>query len=142
MCTIRRIGFHRAHLTAAALLLLLVCGCASHEVVPTSGPRTATRAEDVKIYQKHPKKYERLGTVSVAVTPEVQFDERGDANVGFDRLKAKAAALGANGLLLALDGVEGSNMLATVGYHGTFYQVPLRTNPRTAMAQAIYVLDD
>ena len=123
-------------------LSLLTCGCKSHEVVPSSGTRAPTRAEDVKIYAKHPDKYERLGVVSVAVTPEVRFDERGDANLGFDRLKQQAAAKGANGLLLPPDGVEGSDAMATVGYHGTFYQVPLRAQPRTAMAEAIYVIEE
>ena len=129
-------------LAAPLTALLLICGCSSHQVVPSSGTRAPTRAEDVKIYAKHPDKYERLGVVTVAVTPEVRFDERGDANLGFDRLKAAAAKLGANGLLLNPDGVEGSDAMATVGYHGTFYQVPLRSKPRTAMAEAIYVLEE
>ena len=125
-----------------AVLSLLVSGCKSHEVVPSSGNRPPTRAEDVKIYPKHPDKYERLGVVSIPVTPEVRFDERGDANLGFDRLKAAAAQRGANGLLLPPEGVEGSDALATVGYHGTFYQVPLKSKPRTAMAEAIYVIEE
>ena len=78
----------------------------------------------------------------VTVTPEVRFDERGDANLGFDRLKAAAAKLGANGLLLPPEGIEGTDARATVGYHGTFYQVPLRSKPRTAMAEAIYVIEE
>jgi hypothetical protein len=127
---------------AAAVVLLLLVGCSSHEVVPSQGPRAATRAQDVKIYQKQPRKYERLGVVSVPVTPEIRFDERGDANLGFDRLKAQAAARGANGLLLPVEGVEGSDAHATVGYHGTFYQVPLRAKPRTAMGEAIYVIEE
>jgi hypothetical protein len=129
--------------TSAALVaaLFIICGCSSHEVVPSTGNRAPTRPEDVKIYAKHPRKYERLGVVSVAVTPEVRFDERGDANLGFDRLKAQAAARGANGLLLPPGGVEGSDATATVGYHGTFYQVPLKAQPRTAMGEAIYVIE-
>ena len=127
---------------ALAVALLIICGCSSPEVVPSSGTRAPTRPEDVKIYAKHPRKYERLGVVSVAVTPEVRFDERGDANLGFDRLKAAAAARGANGLLLTKDGIEGSDALATVGYHGTFYQVPVKSNPRTAMGEAIYVIEE
>jgi hypothetical protein len=122
-------------------MLLLIGGCKSHEVVPSSGTRAPTRPEDVKIYPKYPEKYERLGVVSIPVTPEVRFDERGDANLGFDRLKAAAAARGANGLLLVLDG-GGNDALATVGYHGKFYQVPIKSKPRTAMAEAIFVLEE
>jgi len=129
-------------LMSLTVLLLLICGCKSHEVVPSSGPRAPTRPEDVKIYPKHPEKYERLGVVSVAVTPEVRFDENGNSNLGFDRLKAAAAQRGANGLLFPPEGVEGSDAMATVGYHGKFYQVPLKSKPRTAMAEAIYVIEE
>ena len=137
MIEIRQVGLFLAALAGFAL-----AGCSSHTVVPSSGSRAPTNAADVKIYQKHPKKYERLGVVSIAVTPEVRFDERGEANLGFDRLKQEAAKRGANGLLLPPEGVEGSDALATVGYHGKFYQVPLRSKPRTAMGEAIYVLDE
>ena len=55
----------RFHTPAAlAIALLLVCGCSSPEVVPSSGNRAPTRPENVKIYAKQPRKYERLGVVS------------------------------------------------------------------------------
>jgi len=123
------------------LALLLIAGCSSHQVKASSGPRPPTRADDVKIYQKAPHQYERLGTVTVPVTPEVRWDQRGESRVGFDRLKAQAAALGANGVLLVVtDG--SSDLTATAGYHGTFYQVPMRAQPRAALAEAIYVLKE
>jgi hypothetical protein len=132
---------HPGLLSLPLAALIIVLGCKSHEVVPSSGKRAPTRAQDVKIYQKHPQKYERLGVVSVPVTPEIRFDEKGEANLGFDRLKQQAAARGANGILLVLaDG--GNDAMGTVGYHGTFYQVPLRSKPRTAMAEAIFVIEE
>jgi hypothetical protein len=71
----------------------------------------------------------------------VRWDERGDADAGFDRLKADAAARGANGLLLqAPAGAADARVLA--GYKGDYYQVPLQTKPRAAVAQAIYVLEE
>ena len=83
-------------------LLLPLGGCASKpEIVPSSGPRTPTSASQVKIYEKQPKKYEMLGTVTVTREEGAKWDEKGDANAAFDTAKSKAAALGANGLLLA-----------------------------------------
>jgi hypothetical protein len=122
-------------------VLLLISGCASHEVVPSSGPRKPTTPQQVKLYQKFPKKYEQLATVSVAITPEMKLDERGDATPAYEALKAKAAALGANGLLLYVE-PTGQEYLVTAGYQGTYYRVPVRMNPKTAFGQAIYVLQE
>jgi opacity protein-like surface antigen len=127
----------------AVLAALLLSACSSSEVVPSSGPRSPTTAEQVKIYQKAPKKYEKLGVVTVSRAEGATWDERGDATAGFDILKRKAAALGANGLLLTVP-EGGEEKRATAGYHGTYYQVPVK-GPRGSvegLAQAIYVLEE
>ena len=116
-------------------------GCAKSEVVRSTGPHTPTTPEQVKIYPKAPKKYEVLGTVTVPIGGDVRWDDRGDADAGFERLKAEAAKLGANGLLLeAPPGASEARVLA--GYKGTYYQVPVKLNPRTAVAQAIWVVEE
>ena len=118
----------------------IVTGCAS-EVVPSSGPRAPTSASAVAIYQKEPQRYELLGPVEVPVGGEVRWDSRGEAVAGFDRLKAQAAAMGANGILLMGDDPNMTRVLA--GYKGTFYQVPVRYGkPDAAVAKAIYVLKE
>ena len=120
--------------------LLLICGGCGSRVVESSGQRPPTTPDKVKIYEKPPQRYERLGKVTVPVTPEIRWDERGESNLGIDRLKGEAAKRGANGLLLVVaDG--SSDATATVGYHGTFYQVPMQAQPRAALAEAIYVLE-
>lgn len=121
-------------------LASMLAGCASHEVVPPSGPRAATTPESIKLYAKHPKRYEQLGMVAINITPDMRWDQRGDSPLAFEALKAKAAKLGANGLLFILP-PENYEYLVTVGYQGEFYQVPARRSPKTAMAQAIYVLE-
>jgi hypothetical protein len=113
-------------------------GCSGKAVQP-AGPRAPTTPDQVTIYPKLPSKdYEVLGTVVVPLGGDVRFDERGEAVAGFDRLKAQAAALGANGLLLEIK-PEQFDVLATTGYHGTFYKVPIKLDPRRAVADAIYV---
>ena len=120
----------------------LIFGCQSTpEVVPSSGPRPPTSAGMVKIYEKAPKKYERLGNVTVSRAEGARTDNRGNAEVAFDTALGKAAALGANGLLLEATPGE-TTARATAGYRGTFYQVPFRGNPPTAVFQAIYVLKE
>jgi hypothetical protein len=113
-------------------------GCSSPEVVPATGPRSPLRPDQVSIYQEEPSRYELHGAVTVTHSEGAKWDERGNADVAFDNLKAKAAALGANGLLLSAE--PGTfDRLATAGYHGTFYQIPIRGNPPEAFAKAIYV---
>ncbi len=86
------------------LMLVAVAGlgaCAP-EVVPATS-HLATTPDQVKIYQKQPAKYQRLGIVTHLVTSTTQWDENGDATPAFNDLIAKANALGANGLLLIDD---------------------------------------
>src|SRR5687768_8951641 len=104
-------------------------GCASEpEIVPSMGARTPTSLEQVKVYDKAPKKYEILGKVTVTREEGAKWDERGNANAAFDNARAKAAALGANGLLVHAEPGE-FQARATAGYHGKFYQVPVRGQP-------------
>jgi len=49
--------------------------------------------------------------------------------------------MGANGLLLTAD-PKLYDIGVGVGYNGTFYNVPLRYQPRTAIASAIFVLKE
>ena len=136
MTLLRTIGW------ATAVMVLGVAGCQSKpEIVPSSGPRMATSPESVKLYQKQPLRYERLGVVSLPLAPDAKWDAWGNADRGFDRLKELAAQRGANGLLLMVDRPEYDGRVL-VGYHDEFYRVPYRNNPRAAVAEAIYVLEE
>jgi len=132
----------RSLVVAQALLAtaMIALGC-KPEVLPNSGNHPPLMMSQVKIYQTPPKKYEELGNISIPITPEMRFDERGDSTPGYDALLTKAAALGANGVLLE-DKTGTQTGAVTVGYKGKFYTVPLTNNPRTAVAQAIYVLKE
>src|SRR5688500_17430619 len=129
---------------SALSVALLLSACASKpEVVPSSGPRIATSAGQVKFYQTEPRKYEKLGNVTVSRDEGATWDHRGDATAGFDILKKKAAALGANGLLLKADEDIDEHQQILAGYHGDYYQISVsNAQPRHAMAQAIYVLEE
>src|SRR6185312_17181827 len=102
-----------------ALLFGMALACCSPEVLPPSGPHPALDSDQVKIFQKPPAKYELLGTIKVPVTPEMKWDERGDSTPGFDALKARAAAMGANGILLNIPQNQFDTHVG-VGYKGTY----------------------
>lgn len=131
------------HALASSLVvvaLVLVGGGCSPEVMPSSGTRPPTDPQSVQIYPKEPAKYEQLGVVEVPVGGDVRWDEKGEATAGFEKLKAGAAARGANGILLKHPSPDMSSVLA--GYKGTFYQVPVKLgNPKVVAVQAIYVIE-
>jgi hypothetical protein len=116
-------------------------GCASPKVVPTTKHDPASPSA-VQIYQKAPAKdYEILGTVTLKASDKYKWDDRGNADAAYDELKRQAAALGANGLLLDAP-KEATDARVTAGYHGEFYQIPVKLpRPVTAIATAIFVHD-
>ena len=86
------------------------------------------------------KEFDSLGTVEVPVGGDVRWDRNGDATPGFEKLKAAAAARGANGILLKPGGSDVESVVA--GYRGKFYPVPVRRGtPSVAVAPAIYVIE-
>src|SRR4051794_24436059 len=87
----------------ALVLIGMLTGCSSSGPVVPSETHAPGSPADVKIYSKAPKKYEVLQTLTLVASPEYKMDERGDATRGFAKLREKAAALGANGLLLDID---------------------------------------
>ena len=127
-----------ATLLLAGLISVASPGCSSSTVLPTQQHAPSDPAT-VELFQKPPHKYEVLGPIMVPVTPELRWDERGQSTAGIDALKAKAAGMGGNGVLLvAPPGTADSS--ATVGYkNGEYYQIPLKMEPRTAVGQAIFV---
>lgn len=70
----------------------------------------------------------------------MKWDQSGDADAGFAQFKAKAAAMGANGVLLVVPAGT-SDVQVTAGYKGTFYAVPVKTGTnREAVAEAVFVI--
>lgn len=131
--------FHfRACLLASAACFLGACG--SPEILPPT-QHSITPPENVRLFQAEPSKYEFLGEITLPVTPEMRWDENGDSTAGFNALKARASAMGANGvLLMRKDGTY--DLVVGAGYRDKFYQVPMRREPRAVLAGAIYVVKE
>lgn len=113
---------------------VLLTGCAP-TVVPSAGPRPATQPTSVELFQEQPSKYEVLGIVQTDKTFE--WDGAAGIEKVIDELKAKAAALGANGLLLQ---VPEYRMRVVGNYDEVSYTLPIEKGKnRSALATAIYV---
>ncbi len=118
-----------------------LAGCAGTQELPPSGPHPALTPDQVNLYQKPPAKFELLGVVSAVIPPSMTWDESGNANAGFDELKAAAAAQGANGILFDQN-TNGATYTVNAGYNGTFYNVPMHRDPKTAVVKAIFVIKE
>jgi hypothetical protein len=132
---VRRILVPAVVLVASFLLQ----GCASPKVVPAQS-HSPSDPSSIKLYQQPPPlTYEVLGKVEA--TENLRWQENGDVTPVVEDLKAKAARMGANGLLLTIDtAAEPDARLVGGNYEGTLYQFPFRDLPqRTAYARAIYV---
>ncbi len=121
-----------------AAMALVLAGCA--EQIKPATKHAPTSPDQVKLYRKAPAQYEELGLIRVPVGGDVKWDKQGNANAGFAQFRQKAAAMGANGVLLLVPpGV--SDAQVTAGDSGTFYAVPMKMGePREAVAQAIFVI--
>jgi len=125
-------------LALASLVLLVVNSCQS-EVLPTQKHAESTPAR-VKVYQDPPKRYEFLGTVSMAATAENRWEDNTSVDAGIELLKAGAAKVGANGMILKHPAHK--DMLSCK-YLGKNYSISIERSPdRTVYAQAIYVIEE
>ncbi len=87
-------------LIAAALGAAALCaGCATHggaSHLVTGKVRAAIKADQVTLYLEAPKKYEVIGLVSASAYGDVQKHR----DKAVEDLKAQAAQMGANGIIL------------------------------------------
>ncbi len=126
------------------LSLALLAGCASsHVLVGTQ--RAPISADQVKVYLQAPAKYEEVALLESSNVGKPAFTEQSKTNTVIARLKAEAASLGANGILLQGMGSQNVGGVATSsgstygsGYTGT--GVVAGINNKTGTAIAIYVL--
>ncbi len=88
-------------LAGAAAALLAACTSSSHVLVGTARP--AISPDQVKIYFEPPPKYEQIATLD-ASSGSMSFSDQGKTDEAIAKLKAEAAKVGANGILL--QGVE------------------------------------
>jgi hypothetical protein len=81
-------------------MALLSAGCATSSHVVTGVLRPPISPEDVKIYSQPPPSYEEIGTLEASSRGGFRFSDQGKMDKVIERLKAEAAKLGANGVLL------------------------------------------
>jgi hypothetical protein len=91
----RRIG---RFCTLAGALLLAACSTSSHVLVGTARPPIPP--ESVRVYRQPPPRYEEIATLNATSQGSLAFTSQQNMDKAVERLKAEAARLGANGVLL------------------------------------------
>jgi hypothetical protein len=89
----------------AALLLAAFTACAaaacatsSHVLIGTARPPISP--ESVRVYYRPPPKYEEIATISSSSQGSLALTSQQNMDKAIERMKAEAAKLGANGILL------------------------------------------
>ena len=119
---------------AALIVLIALYGCASGSAIVTGTTRSAISPSEVKIYIDPPEQYETMGIVEAS--SDVEFSAQAAQDRTINELKAQAAKLGANGVILQHSGDKSGDM---VGFYseGVFYAGTGET--KVARGKAIYV---
>jgi len=88
----------RPLLLAAILLGAGACSTSSHVLIGTARPPISPQS--VRLYYRPPPKYEEIATLQASSQGSMALTSQQNMDKAIERLKAEAAKLGANGVLL------------------------------------------
>ena len=88
----------RPILGAACALLLAGCSTSSHVLLGT--PRPPIAPDQVRVYAQPPARYEQIASINANSSASLALTGQQNMDKALERMKAEAAKLGANGILL------------------------------------------
>jgi hypothetical protein len=98
---------------AVAFAMATLSGCATSHVM-VGQARPPTTPDQVRLYLRPPaSKYEEIAMVDTSSRGGFAFSAQGKTDVVIDRLRAEAAKLGANGILLQGMGDQAGGSIGT-----------------------------
>jgi hypothetical protein len=84
----------------AAVLVCAVAGCATSSHVMIGSARPPISPESVRVYYTPPPKYEEIATINASSQGSLALTSQQNMDKAMQRMKAEAAKVGANGILL------------------------------------------
>lgn len=84
--------------TFVSVLLVTACSTSSHVLVGTARP--AISPDSVRVYTQPPPQFEQIATISASSQGSFALTSQQNMDKAMERLRAEAARLGANGILL------------------------------------------
>jgi len=101
-------------LAAALACIAAACSTSSHVLIGTARP--AISPESVRVYYTPPPKYEEIATISASSQGSLALTSQQNMDKAMQRMKAEAARVGANGILLqGVRDTHGGSLGAGVG---------------------------
>ena len=88
------------HFGSAALVAMLLPGCATSSHVMIGTARPPISPESVRVYVQPPEKYEEIAAIDATSQGSFAITSQQNMDKAIARLKEEAAKLGANGILL------------------------------------------
>jgi hypothetical protein len=88
------------HPLLLALLACVAAGCSTSSHILIGTARPPIPPESVRVYWKPPPKYEEIATLNATSQGSLALTSQQNMDKAVQRLKAEAAKLGANGVLL------------------------------------------
>ena len=104
---------HLRWVSVSAIALVAACAASSHVVTGVTRPPISS--EEVKIYTQPPPHFEEVAVLEASSRGGFRFTEQGKMDKVIERLKAEAAKLGANGVLLQSTQNQVSGSVGTGG---------------------------
>ncbi|MEK6211707.1 MAG: hypothetical protein AABM64_15285 [Pseudomonadota bacterium] len=89
------------------LAVFALAGCTTTSHVITGKPRAPIDPSQVTLYSSAPPKYEEIAVIEASSRSSFAFGDQQKMDAVIERLKKKAASLGANGVLLQRTGSDG-----------------------------------
>lgn len=125
---------HTSKLLSTIFAIGLIAGCASGSVIVTGQERPAIEPSQVQIYLEPPQDYEVIGIVESS--SDVEFSTQAAQDRTVEELKAQAASIGANGVLITATGERSGESIGMVS-GGIF--IADDTETKVAKGPAIFV---
>ena len=101
-------------LAAALACVAAACSTSSHVLIGTARP--AISPDSVRVYYTPPPKYEEIATIDATSQGSLAITGQQNTDKAIQRMKAEAAKLGANGVLLqGVRDTQGGSLGAGVG---------------------------
>ena len=105
-----------ATLLFAALIACAAAACASSSHVLIGAARAPISPEGVRVYYRPPPKYEEIATISASSQGSLALTSQQNMDKAIQRMKAEAAKVGANGILLqSVQDTQSGSLGAGVG---------------------------
>ena len=119
------------------IVLLFFMGGASGSSIITGTKRPSIDPSEVKIFLELPTQYETIGIIEAS--SDVEFSRQSAQNRVINKLKSKAAKVGANGVVLIN---SGSQQGGTTGFYSNGFFYGETSSIIIAQGKAIYVIQE